>query len=268
MLSKKNPATPVELISDDEDVHEGRKRTELPDQADPVVPYADVVRKPGPTITEGEITLHTRMAHRLFYGRRADKKTRVEPIIGLVRFVTNTNGICKAAELNDPYADARLLEIEEAMLKAQHALGNHLASIRDMLDPGESRRVKVKVLRSAEPATFTLNFQYTYGYQGADLLGQYDELVNSALSAKHLGRLFDEDWTRIIHHSSRLLRHVFSLSSNFRFSGARRDDFAANNERARSAIEKYGELPPDVLAGHRRPKWAPPARNLNTKDTK
>src|SRR3546814_18134342 len=42
------------------------------------------------------------------------------------------------------------------------------------------------------------------------------------------------------------------------YSGCTRDDFAAKNAAARAALEKFGELPQEVLEGTRRSKFAPP----------
>ena len=253
--------------SDEElDASSGRK-PEIPDQADPIVPYSDVVNTPGHTVTEGEITLHTRMGHRLFYGRR--REGSVQPIIGLVRFVSNTNGICEAARLDDPYADWRLLQIEESLVSAEAATREYLATVRELLDDGDARRVRVKSLGSVKPATFRLSFQYAYGFRGADLLALFDQLAESALSAKHVGRLFSDDWNRTVNQSARMVRHLFALSASFRYSGASRDDIAANNARGREAVAKYGELPADVLQGERRPLLAPsPDRRKGTKASK
>ena len=54
------------------------------------------------------------------------------------------------------------------------------------------------------------------------------------------------------------LRSLFSLAQQYRFSGCVRDDFAAKNAAARAAIEKFGELPEEVLEGTRRSRYAPP----------
>ncbi|KRG85964.1 conjugal transfer protein, partial [Stenotrophomonas acidaminiphila] len=54
------------------------------------------------------------------------------------------------------------------------------------------------------------------------------------------------------------LRSLFSLAQQYRYSGCTRDDFAAKNAAARAALEKFGELPQDVLEGTRRSKFAPP----------
>jgi len=59
-----------------------------------------------------------------------------------------------------------------------------------------------------------------------------------------------------------------SLAQQYRYSGTTRDDFAARNAAARAALEKFGELPQDVLEGTRRSRFAPPiARRTNKPGT-
>lgn len=58
------------------------------------------------------------------------------------------------------------------------------------------------------------------------------------------------------------------LAQQYRYSGATRDDFASKNAVARTALEKFGELPQDVLEGTRRSRFAPPiARRGNRAGT-
>ncbi|TQF77705.1 AcaB family transcriptional regulator, partial [Pseudomonas aeruginosa] len=61
------------------------------------------------------------------------------------------------------------------------------------------------------------------------------------------------------------LRSLFSLAQQYRYSGTTRDDFAAKNAAARAALEKFGELPQDVLEGTRRSRFAPPIARRTTK---
>ena len=62
----------------------------------------------------------------------------------------------------------------------------------------------------------------------------------------------------VAHHGAHALRSLFSLAQQYRYSGCTRDDFAAKNAAARAALEKFGELPQDVLEGTHRSKFAPP----------
>jgi hypothetical protein len=61
-----------------------------------------------------------------------------------------------------------------------------------------------------------------------------------------------------MNEGAHVLRSLFGLAQQYRFSGATRDDFAAQNARAREALEKFCELPQDVLEGTRRSEFAPP----------
>ncbi|WP_231200342.1 AcaB family transcriptional regulator, partial [Escherichia coli] len=63
---------------------------------------------------------------------------------------------------------------------------------------------------------------------------------------------------RWLHDGAHALRSLFSLAQQYRYSGCRRGDFAAKNAAARAALEKYGDLPQDVLEGTRRSRFAPP----------
>ena len=76
-------------------------------------------------------------------------------------------------------------------------------------------------------------------------------LQGTALIDRHT----QEHW---LEDSSHAMRSLLSLPQHYRYSGACRDDFAAKNAVARAALEKFGELPQDVLEGTRRSRFAPP----------
>ena len=64
-----------------------------------------------------------------------------------------------------------------------------------------------------------------------------------------------ESW---IDGGAHLLRSLFGLAQRYRLAGVNRDDMAANNARAREAVDKFGTLPQDILEGTRRSQFAPP----------
>ncbi|HCG1680038.1 TPA: DUF1845 family protein, partial [Pseudomonas aeruginosa] len=72
------------------------------------------------------------------------------------------------------------------------------------------------------------------------------------------GRRDMEVW---LDEGASVLRSLFGLAQSYQFTGATRDDFAANNARAEAArkmYEKFGEIPQDILEGTRRSNFAPP----------
>ncbi len=224
-------------------------------QADPLVSPNLVSKKPGFLRTTGSLKLHTHSAHKLFYGRKKDEKKNIKPITGLVRFATNMNQLDELAAKDDPYADAVLLTVEAKLNETLQVVKAHNATVADILSDWEGVTIDEPV--SEKPISVPLEFKTTYGFIAAQLLGQYDKLVRLAQSAKHVGMFTDEDWARVVRKSGRMIRNVFWASSSYRYTGVRRDDIAANNQVARRAIEKYGELPQNILDGSNRGKYAP-----------
>ncbi len=226
------------------------------DNADPLVMPNLVNKRPGMLRTCGEILIHTRSAHRLFYGRRKNEKQGIKPITGLVRFALNMNQLSELAAQDDPYADAVLLKVEQKQAEAEHLIKDHVAALELLLSDMEG--ITISFHESVDPVSVPLEFKTTYGFLAARLLGQYDKLVRLAQSAMHVGLFFQEDWARVVRKSGRVIRHVFWLSSGYRYTGVKRDDIAANNAVARRATDKYGELPQAILEGTKRAKYAPP----------
>ncbi len=225
------------------------------DNADALVMPNLVSKRPGMLRTCGEFLIHTRSAHRLFYGRRKDEKQGIKPITGLVRFALNMNQLSDLAAQDDPYADAVLLKVEQQMTEAERLIKNHVAAVEELLSDMEG--ITISFHESVEPISVPLEFKTTYGFLAARLLGQYDKLVRLAQSAMHVGLFFQEDWARVVRKSGSVIRHVFGLSSSYRYTGVKRDDIAANNAVARRAIDQYGELPQAILEGSKRAKYAP-----------
>jgi hypothetical protein len=89
-------------------------------------------------------------------------------------------------------------------------------------------------------------------------LADYDDLARRLILAHHTALIDRSTLERWLNDGAHALRSLFSLAQQYKYSGAQRDDFAANNAVARNAREKYGELPQDVLEGTRRSRFAPP----------
>jgi len=225
------------------------------DNADTLVAPNLVNKRPGMLKTQGSLVIHTRSAHRLFYGRRRDDEKGIRPIVGLVRFALNMNQLCLLAAADDPYADTVLLEVEKKLEACNTAIAEYVAELETLISDIDG--ISIDIYDSVEPIRVPLEFKTTYGFLGARLVSQYDKLIRLAQSAKHVGLFFKKDWTRVVGTMGRMIRHVFQLSANYRYTGVKRDDIVANTAVARSAIEKYGELPQEILKGETRAKYAP-----------
>ncbi len=205
----------------------------------------DKSSSPGRLKTKGSVVIHTRSAHDLFYGRRGDKESGVNQIVGLTLFATNANNLSLLCKRDDPYAEAALIKIENLFDEIQNDLSTKITYLNSILDSMDA--VIIDFHESEAPITIPLEFGTPYGYIATRCLSQYDKLVTLAYSAKQTGLIVQADWHLYVNRSRTKLRHIFHLSNLYRFTGTTRNDIAANNAVARAAIEKYGVLSPQIL---------------------
>jgi integrating conjugative element protein (TIGR03761 family) len=202
-----------------------------------------------------KLTLHTHHAARVWHGRMASETKN--GIIGLNAFVGIMNKMKRGAEQDDPYSDWWMIRIEEklatskaALTTIEEQLDQLMADLPPALSIGDNLNV--------QPVTLPLFISAQLGFMAVYLLTQFDNLARRLLLAHHTALIGRRDMERWMNEGAHVLRSLFGLAQQYRFSGATRDDFAAQNARAREALEKFGELPQDVLEGTRRSEFAPP----------
>ena len=211
------------------------------------------VGAPGRLKTKGSVVIHSRSAHDLFYGRRGDKETGVNQIVGLTLFASNTNNLSMLCRRDDPYAEAVLIEIEELFEDLECKLSAELHRLESLL-AGMSG-VVIQFHKSETPVSIPLEFGTPYGFIAARFLSKYDQLFTLAYSAKQVGLLNQSGWFKAVIKMRTKLRHIFHVSTLYRFGGASRDDIAANNAVARSVREKYGDLSNEILMREKRAQY-------------
>ncbi len=201
------------------------------------------------------LTLHTHHASRIWHGR-APAEGR-PGIIGLNGFISIMNKLKRGAEQDDPYSDWWMLRIEEKITDTKARLqvlreqvDQALADVPPALSVGENLNV--------QPVKLPLYVSSQLGFMAVYLLADYDDLARRLILAHHTALIDRSTMERWLNDGAHALRSLFSLAQQYKYSGAQRDDFAANNAVARAAREKYGELPQDVLEGTRRSRFAPP----------
>ncbi|MBF1164649.1 MAG: TIGR03761 family integrating conjugative element protein [Dechloromonas agitata] len=201
------------------------------------------------------LTLHTHHASRIWHGRApAEGKPG---IIGLNGFVSIMNKLRRGAEQDDPYSDLWMLRIEDKLSVAKEQLqtlrqqvDQALAGVPPALSLGENLNV--------QPVKLPLFVSSQLGFMAVYLLADYDDLARRLILAHHTALIDRSTLERWLNDGAHALRSLFSLAQQYRYSGTQRDDFAGMNAAARAAVEKYGELPQDVLEGTRRSRFAPP----------
>eukprot|EP01132_Coremiostelium_polycephalum_P021947 gene21947-26051_t len=205
-----------------------------------------------------KLTLHTHHAARIWMGR--PKNDLKAGIIGLSGFCTVVNRMSRGAQQDDPYSDWWMILLEEKINDSKEAL----KTIEDRLDTAMASlppAISISENLSIQPVSLPLYISNPLGFQAVYLLTNYDEIVRRILLAQHVGLVGRHDMETWIDEGAAVLRRLFGLAQIYKYSGAARDDFAANNakaEAARKMYERYGELPQDILEGTRRSNFAPP----------
>ncbi|MCC4607809.1 TIGR03761 family integrating conjugative element protein [Xanthomonas campestris pv. zinniae] len=201
------------------------------------------------------LTLHTHHASRIWHGRAAAEGR--PGIVGLNGYIAVMNKMKRGAEQDDPYSDWWMLRIEEKLAQTDTALrqlreqvDSALADVPPALSLGDNLNV--------QPIRLPLFVNAQLGFMAVYLLADYDELARKLILAHHTALIDRSTLERWLNEGAHALRSLFSLAQQYRYSGCTRDDFAAKNAAARAALEKFGELPQEVLEGTRRSRYAPP----------
>ncbi|CAB3648375.1 PFL_4669 family integrating conjugative element protein [Achromobacter pestifer] len=201
------------------------------------------------------LTLHTHHASRIWHGRAAAESK--PGIIGLNGFVSIMNKLKRGAEQDDPYSDWWMLRIEDKL----NTTKEQLQALREQVDvalAGVPPALSIGENLNVQPVKLPLFVSSQLGFMAVYLLADYDDLARKLILAHHTALIDRSTLERWLNEGAHALRSLFSLAQQYRYSGASRDDFAAKNAVARAALEKYGELPQEVLEGTLRSRYAPP----------
>jgi len=208
-----------------------------------------------PGALQGEIwlTLQTRQAQQLIRGRSAtpDKPT----IIGLIGFADRLRLIWQAARGDDPYADWWLIQVHEAIARTASAI--HRRHVELDQQRAQMTALAVSLAVSERPYRVQLQFANPYAYRGAQLLADYDRLVCTALTARHIGLLDGQACGNLQSACARKLRAVFMLPQRYRFLKIDRAAVRTHTGSSHAARQAMGEVPADILSGERQAPLVP-----------
>ncbi len=226
-----------------------------------IAPQKTINEQPGGLRSETRMTIQTRQAQKLVTGRKRAKG--VQPIIGLLDYGRRMKLLWLSAQANDPYADLYLIKIEESIDETKQLIKEKKQWLDDVLNsmPG----FDIDIAQSMQPIQVSIVFQNPYGYMGAYLISEYDELCCSVFTASHIGLIDRKTASSLIEAAGKLIRRTFDMAAKWKFTGVTRDDIKASNPVGLGAIETYGACPEPILSASKRAKIAPEIRENASK---
>ena len=219
-----------------------------PDEVGP--PEADA-----PGVLRGDVwlTVQSWHAQRLISGRGAtlDKPA----IIGLVGFADRLRVIWNAARADDPYADWWLIKIDAALKRARQRIKQECEALDTLIKTHSTLRISVA--GTDKPYRVQLQFANPYAYWGAHVVAEFDTAARTILTARHVGLISGADAEASLRGCSGAIRALFAVPQGYRVYRINRDAVAHGEDAAKSAAERMGELPSDVLSGEHVAALAP-----------
>ena len=205
----------------------------------------NTISDPGPLRGQAWLTVQTHQAQQLIRGR---KETADKPaIIGLTGFADRLRMIWQAARDDDLYADWWLIKIHEALESSGDFIRDRQAELDRQLD--QMTGLEVTIAGSQKPCRVPLQFANPYAYRGARLLSEYDTMVRTLLTARHIGLLDNEASEGLLKLCGRKLRSTFAIPQGYRFLGIDRASLCQGGAKSDRARRAMGEVPDDVLSG-------------------
>lgn len=218
----------------------------------PAIPAAPVM--PGSLSGSASIEVHTTQGWKLVYSRKSDGSP--SPMTGLLRYAKRAHVIWGAAATNDPFADWYLERMHQSIEAARMDISDIHQQLTSHLKGAKNKCVAVDMAVSSNPVTVPLQFSTPYGFMGAYLISDCDELIRTCYTCRYVGMLASSKCEQNIRNAMRIVLNAFEAQKDYRFNALTRDDAVARNAKWQKAVAEMGNPPSDIVDG-RRPKISP-----------
>lgn len=221
------------------------------------------------------MTLHTHYATRVWAGRpwsatedKTDEKSNkfYSQIISMPHCLSILNQVNTDAANDDPYADQFLIALEDKIISARRDMQALNEQIYALYANQIPEGIDIQRCQNVAPVTMPIYIKYPLGYILVYLLTDYDSVARAVLTASHIAIMTKSDAKAWMQKASHLMRSVFGMAQQYRHSGVTRKDFSEQNARAQSAVERFGELPQEILEGTKRSGYAPDIKTNNSQE--
>lgn len=196
--------------------------------------------------------IHTMDAQLLFFGY-VNRSS-----VGLLQFAAQMTAIWVASEKDDPYADWHLLKVYDAIIKLRNQFAQIIQDYQEKMRETYGRaNLLLTPFVSQKPVIKNLWFRTQYGYLGAAIIGDFDELMRVVLTANRVGVLLHQSQDAIRSQWSDKVISLFQLPFKWQSFAITRSDIECDSDAAKLAQKAFGKLPRSVLDKTLRAPFSP-----------
>ena len=208
--------------------------------------------RPGRLFGSIPFEIHTMDAQLLFSGY-INKGS-----VGLLQFAGQMSTLWDASEKDDPYADWYLLKVYDAIIQLRNQFAQSIQDYQEKIREtyGQANLLLTPFV-SQKPVVKNLWFRTQYGYLGAGVVGDFDELMRFVLTANRVGVLLDKPQEAIRSEWIDKVIALFQLPFKWQSFMLTRSDIEADNDLAKSAQKTLGKIPRNVLDKTLRAPFSP-----------
>lgn len=214
------------------------------------------------------VSLNTHYAIRLWEGRypeyRGNKGGRQKEssrhrslIFSMPGFIQKAGRINQDSASDNPWADAKMLELENLINAAIEKMQEELDGLKKVMSMVPAQ-VTISDITSVSPLNIGVFSRTPVGYRCVWLLVGFDQLAMQAFQAAHYGIISRRELNSCLGRGGYLVRQIYGAAQKYRYLPVTREDIAVNNDKAREAIKLFGKVDPDILSGKKRSSWSPP----------
>lgn len=222
---------------------------------------AEEDNRDAPGALRGDVTvkLHTREAYRLFTGLdpRTHERTKGARS-SLFSFEKSCQSIELAVQHDDPYADYYFYHLHERINETHSKLKAEYQQLSEWLRNKLPDNISYSESTSMKPTVLPVRARTKLFFLALYLATDVDKYCSLVYLACHFALINKNTQNQLIYDKLRAVRSITEEANKFRHTEATRDDYAANNARARAAIERHGfDLKEEFLRGDLRSNLAP-----------
>jgi integrating conjugative element protein (TIGR03761 family) len=200
-----------------------------------------LAQRPGHLESTGTLHIKTRAAQRHF--------------LWLLTFAKQVKEIYRAAKQDDPYADARLIQIEQALESAQIFLQEKTTFYQQHTPASSS--LLLPLADTKKPLSLPVRFTTPYGHIAARVLIEFDTLARCIISLYHWGLLAEMPLGTLLRQLSRPLYRLWETTKNWQPTGLTRAALLESITLANEETPSLKDLDPRVFNKEQRAKYAP-----------